>query len=462
MTLWRFPSDRFWTDSSEEDRKILNVIHTNYQRDITLHQAFWSEADLDSRFSAADQELWDSHYGTLPIYRRRMFNFNRIKRIVNMVSGFQRKNRKSIEVTPIELADDAAADDFSEIMAWLVRKGDFLRTISDAFESAITTGLSFLHVWMDYRNDPINGDINLDYLAYNSFIMDSFWRKQDLSDCHYIWGRRYLSKNQIKTLLPEREKDIDAISRRGNKDGLFPLIPENFDFDPQFNSLLAYDEYYYADYRDQSLVVNLQTGETMDWTSTEDDLQEFKKEHPQVAITKTRVRTIRLAILVQGKVFYHGPSPDGCDTYPFVPVVCYYDPQIAYYGLRIRGLVRDLRDSQYLYNHRKRIELRMLESQITSGWKFKEDALVNPEHIFMEGEGRGLALKDSAQMSDVEKIQPPELPSGLLELVEDVSGRDARNFRSQRRIIRFSRRHAARNHLTTTPGSGTYNLAANF
>ena len=57
-----------------------------------------------------------------------------------------------------------------------------------------------------------------------------------------------------------------------------------------------------------------------------------------------------------------------------------------------------------LYNRRRTIELDLLESQITSGWKYKEDALVNPKDVFLAGQGKGLALKDTAQMTDVEQI----------------------------------------------------------
>ena len=63
-------------------------------------------------------------------------------------------------------------------------------------------------------------------------------------------------------------------------------------------------------------------------------------------------------------------------------------------------------------------ELDILESQINSGWKFKENALVNPEHIYLEGQGRGLALKEEASMADVEKIQPAQVPPSMIQLSE--------------------------------------------
>jgi hypothetical protein len=62
------------------------------------------------------------------------------------------------------------------------------------------------------------------------------------------------------------------------------------------------------------------------------------------------------------------------------------------------------------------IELDILESQLNSGWIYKEDALVNPKDVFMAGQGKGLALKATAQMTDVQQIQSPQIPPTTLEI----------------------------------------------
>jgi len=151
--------------------------------------------------------------------------------------------------------------------------------------------------------------------------------------------------------------------------------------------------------------------------------------YPQVTLVEQDIPTVKVAIVVQGKVMYDGANPLGIDQYPFVPVLGYYSPQIQHFPLRIQGVVRGLRDAQYLYNRRKAIELDILESQINSGFKYKENALVNPKDIFMSGQGRGLALKEDAQMTDVEQILPPQIPPSMLQIsemlakeVQEISG----------------------------------------
>ena len=405
----------------EKHKDILSRMESSYAEAITINQAFWSEADTDLRFYNGDQTLWNDLYGNLPANRRRQFNFNRIRPVVNMVSGYQRRNRKSTIVVPIENGDSQTADQFTKTVMWCNNQENILETISEAYESALITGLSFLNVWMDYRQDPVSGNIRVDMVPYNYYIMDPFFKKHDLSDCTFIWRRSYITKRECITLLPDHAEEI--IGLFGNtyggagRDGKFQYAPESYNY--SLKNLLVYDEFYYKDYRSQKLLVDTNTGETMEWKHEDQDrLKLFLQTYPEVTLIEQEIPTTRLAIVVQGKVMYDGPNPMGVDQYPFVPVFGYYHPESPYYQWKIQGMVRGLRDPQYLYNRRRIIELDIFESQITSGWKYKENALVNPKDVFLSGQGRGLALKEEAQMTDVEQIQPPNVPPSMIQLSE--------------------------------------------
>lgn len=428
MTLWPLPgSNNFWPEQTHNDKSLKQRMEDTYAQSITINQSFWSEADIDSRFKAGDQTLWNDIYGNLPAFRRRVFNFNRIRRVCNMITGYQRRNRKSTIITPIENSDDMTANQFSKIVLWAMEKDNTLETISGAFDGAVTTGMNLLSVWMDYRSDPINGDIRVDNVSYNGYLIDPFFKKHDLSDCNFIWTRKWLTKTQIKSLLPDRKKDIDSLSANGVRDGKFQFMPESYNYGME--DLLTYDEYWYRDYRMQKLIIDVKTGETLEWKGNSDDLDLFIHARPELTVIDNEIQTCKLGIVVQGQVMYHGANPMGIDQYPFVPALGYYEPQIPYFPWRIQGVVRGLRDAQYLYNRRKVIELDILESQINSGWKYKEDSLVNPDDVFLEGQGRGLALKQDANMSDVEKIQAPDIPPSMIELskilgdeIQQISG----------------------------------------
>ena len=396
----------------------LRRMQTSYYESITLNQAYWAEADLNNRYISGDQTVFSEQYGNLPINRRRQFTFNRLRRIVNMVSGHQRRTRKSIIVTPIENADSETADQYTKILMWLNQREGVLETISDAFQSSCVSGMTLLHAYMDYREDPVSGNIKIDKCAYNSFLIDPYFRKADLSDCNFIWKRTHMTKREVISLMPDKADIImglNSLDNGSSKDGKFQFMPEAYSW--SMTRLLTYDEYYYRDYRKQKMLVDRNTGESMEWKHNDEDaLKLFLQTYPDVTVIEQEIPTCKLTINVSGHVVYDGPNPSGTDKYPFIPIWCYYNPDLAYFPYRIQGMINDLRDSQYLYNRRKIIELDILESQITSGWKYKENALVNPADVFLQGQGKGLALKTEAQMTDVEQILPPQVPPSMIEL----------------------------------------------
>ena len=401
---------------TEDDRTVQQMLDYYYQQAIQINQSFWSEADIDSRFKAGDQTLWNDIYGNLPAFRRRQFNFNRIRRIVNMITGYQRQHRLSSIVVPVENSDQDTADQLSKVLIWANNNSNLLNILSDAFEGAVTTGMNLVSVWMDYRSDPINGDIRCDNVSYNEYLIDPFFKKKDLSDCRFVWTRKWLSKREAKSIMPSRADEIDAMHARGWRDGKFQFQPEAYNYAMQ--DLLSYDEFWYLDYRTQKLLVDVDSGQTMEWQGDEATYRAFKKYYPQITTVDQEVPTCKLATCLNGRAMYNGPNPMGIDRYPFVPVLAYYDPQIPYFPYRVQGVVRGLRDAQYLYNRRKIIELDIFESQINSGIKYKEDSLINPKDAFLTGQGRALALKKEANMDDVQQIMPPQVPPSMIQLSE--------------------------------------------
>lgn len=394
---------------------IKRMMEESYRRDITQHQQFWNEADIDTRFRAGDQEIFNRMYGnSTPLWTRRSFQFNRIRRIINMPVGYQRKNRKSTIITPMENSSQQTADQLTKVVQWANHSSSAYQNISDAFEGALVCGMNLLSVWMDYREDPINGDIRTDVVGYNGFLIDTSFKKKDFSDANYIWTRKWMSKKQVASLMPDRKDEIMSMASTANRDDKFIFLPENYRFGVQ--DLLPYDEYYYMDYREAKMLIDMETGDTKEWEGDDKKLKDFLQRFPQVNVTTIQKQTCKLAVSVGNRIMYDGPNLFNIDRYPYVGVYGYFEPEIPYYALKIQGMTRGLRDAQFLYNRRKVIELDMLESQINSGIKYKESALIDPNDAFLTGQGRALALRDSANMDDVQTLPPPEIPQSTIEL----------------------------------------------
>jgi hypothetical protein len=403
---------------------IKKKIDADYSANSAIWQTFWTEATLDTRLEAGDTALMADLNQMLPNNNRGSWYFNRVRPLCNMVSGFQRRNRKSTIVVPLENADQKTADQWTKILLNIYKREGIYETISDAFhQGACISGLNLLHCYMDYTEDPVSGDLKVDNLPYNSFFIDPYFRKPDLSDCSFIWRRSYLSHSATAALFPERYDDIMKLS--GNptgtgRDGRFQYMPESYGQTQQ--NRLAYDEYYYRDYRKQKILVDKQTGEIFEIsTQSSLDVDTFLSHYPQVTILEQDVPTVRMAVMIQDKIFYDGPQPLGIDTYPFVPVVGYYNPMMPYFYSRIQGICRSLRDPQMLLNRRIILSADMLESQVNSGFIFKENAVVDVKHLFQTGQGRIIPLKREAQMTDIAPIIPPQIPPSFFQLQETFS-----------------------------------------
>lgn len=420
MTMSTYPTRQteYFQDSSTKDGEIKRRMEDVYAKTAQISQTFWNTASIDERFYAGDQSLWNEIYSSIPSYRRKQFNFNRIRRVVNMVSGYQRKNRKSTICIPQESADQKTADQFTDVLLWVDNQANVPHILADAFQGALVTGLNLLSAWVDYRDDPLSGDIKIDNLSYNNYLIDPFFKKADLSDCNYIWTRRYLSKKQIVSLMPERDEEITQMRRSDARDGKFQFLPENWNYASK--DLLPYDEFWYLDYRDVTMLIDQETNEQIEWKGPRDNLNFYLSQFPQLKKVKMQKQSCKLAICVNNKVFYDGPNPMGIDLYPFVPVFAYYAPELPYYEWRIQGVVRGLRDAQYLYNRRKQIELDILESQINSGVKVMEGSLVDDNDAFKTGQGQAMFIKKDAPLGlqSVEQFMAPQVPPSMMQLSE--------------------------------------------
>jgi len=198
------------TDSKAKDLK--QFMDWFYQAHYPANSALWMQGAIDKRFKVGDQQLNNQVYGSGNQQYQQWF-FNLIRRHVNMICGFQRRNRKSTVTLPNLPDTDSLSDDYNKVMRWTDDRNGFQEYLSQAFEGAVDTGETLLHLYPDYTFDPTSGDLFVDAVQYNNYLIDSYSRKQDLSDCNGIWRRRWTSKQGAKALLPEYAAEIGRNER---------------------------------------------------------------------------------------------------------------------------------------------------------------------------------------------------------------------------------------------------------
>lgn len=398
--------------------EIKQLYDSFYEEAYYAWNPFYPMAARDLRFYLGDQ--WDEkEQQKLYTEGRSAFVFNRVRRNINMLTGYQRKNRLSSVVVPIESSDQETADQLSQLLLYVLQSGNGYRTISDCFGGACKTGWNLASIWMDYREDPVNGDIKFGRIPYSGFITDPYFTNLDFSDCSYIIQRKYLFPDQAASLVPGYEKEIAELQKMGwSRDDKFTWLP--YQMQPNMQDLVAYNEFYQQKWKEVPMLVDMETGEFTEWNGDREKLQLLREMYPDsdLEIVKKSNRYIERHIIINDEYIKTDINPYGLNEYPFVPFVGQFEPESEFWELKVQSLIRCQIDPQREANRRRSQMSDILDSQINSGWVADEDAVINPRSLFQTSQGKVIWRKQDAKPGAIEKIPPAQIPPSMFQLQE--------------------------------------------
>ena len=381
---------------------------------------YYAKAYRDLRAYAGDN--WTPVEKSKLIKQNRMvLELNKIRRVVNLYSGYERENRTATVCAPVEGSDVRTADQMSDVLYYVYDKANADYIISESFEHSLKTGLSIIGLHMDYSRDKVNGDIKMYWKPFNALMLDPYFTKRDLSDCDQAATRDLLSKEQIKAMLPGVEPQIIDDLPTGIRDNKFQYLGIYRQYNSTYiaKNLCTYDQYWTRINKEQKYLVDMETGVTEEWYGTREEEKALKKqllETPRLELISSYKRSINLDIIVSGQLLYSGPDPVGLDNYPFVLNVLYLEPLIDTMELKIQGIVRSVIDAQRQYNRRHSQIIDLMESIINTGWITKNGAVLDPNMLMQAGQGKQIVVNEGYDVNaDVREISPPNIPPGYLQ-----------------------------------------------
>lgn len=427
-----------WNNALEPNqgnvRQWLDNLYSKFQ---PIEQARWNQSNIDTLFYAGSQTFINRYFNFTPSFSYQNFYFNLLQQPVNMVTGYQRQHRKSIIYIPGDGADPRTTDQYTRLITRVVNTGDINEQFSRACEQACITGMVLLQPYLDFNgDDQAQGQLKVKLWEYNSFLVDPYARALDFSDAQFIWCQEYISKKEAEFRFPDRLENIAPMAGTPQRYGSFYFLPENYNM--ARNDLMVLSYVWYKWKKKKKRLYSAKRNQFFDFAGGDEQLQQIMMNMEGLEIVEVEVPCWKLAVVLNDQLMFQGDNPLGFDGCPFVPVLWNYEPHNNYYDLRVRGLVRTMRDSNYLMNRRIIINHDISEATINAGWKRKVGAVANEDNLKKSGQGWDVIVNEGYELTDVEKIIPSAVPESdmaladqLRSLIFGTSGVDLENWSAQ-------------------------------
>lgn len=354
-----------------------------------------------------------------------------------MLTGYQRQHRKAITYLSTEGSDSSTTDQYTKLITNVNNHAGINEQYSKACELAAVSGMVLMQPYLDYvGDDPAQGEMKLKIWEYNSFLVDPFFRNPDMSDCQFVWTQEYISKNEAESRFPDKADMIRPMSGTPQRYGNFYFLPENYNM--ARNDLMVLSYVWYRWKRKKKRLYSDTRNQFFDFAGGDENLEQLLYNIPDLQEVEVEVPTWKLAVVLNDQLMFQGDNPLGFDDCPFIPVFWNYEPHNNYYDLRVRSLIRTMRDPQFLFNYKVITNNDITAATINAGWMRKVGAVANEDNLKKTGQGYDVIINEGYEMTDVQKIMPSGVPESdmalaqqMADLIYQVSGINLENWSGQ-------------------------------
>ena len=389
-------------------------------RVMPLEQSRWNQANIDSLFYAGAQTFLNRYSGQTSNSNSNQYYFNICQQPVNMITGYEIQHRKGWMVQGIEGADNQTTDQYTKLLTNTANKEGIHEQKSKAKELACISGMVLAQPYLDYTgDDPAQGQCKVKIWEYNSFLMDPYWRSPDMSDANFVWCQEYITKREAESRFPDKINQVMPMIGTPQRNGQFYFLPENYNM--ARNDLLVLSYIWYKAKRKKKRLYSNKRNQFFDFAGDDGHLDEILFQIDDMEEVTVDVPTWKLACVLNDQLMFIGENPLGFDSCPFVPYFWNYEPHINQYDLRCRGLVRTMRDPQFLFNYKVIQNNDIAAATINAGWKRKVGAVANEDNLKKAGQGWDVIINEGYEMTDCEKIIPSAVPESDLALAQQMA-----------------------------------------
>jgi hypothetical protein len=408
-----------------------------YSKFQPIEQSRWNQSNIDTLFYAGSQTFVNRYFNFSPTTSYQQYYFNLIQQPVNMITGFQRQHRKSINYIPTEGADPNTTDQYTRLVTHICNSEGIHEQFSKGCELSTIAGMCLLQPYLDFTgDDQAQGSMKVKIWEYNSFLVDPYFRNPDMSDAQFVWCQEYISKWEAENRFPDKLQNIAPMAGTPQRYGSFYFLPENYNM--ARNDLMVLSYVWYKWRKKKKRLYSRKRNQFFDFAGGDGQLEQILYHIDDMEEVTVEKPCWKLAVVLNDQLMFQGDNPLGDFGCPFTCVYWNYEPHINYYDLRVRSLVRTMRDPQFLFNYKVITNNDITAATINAGWKRKIGAVANEENLKKSGQGWDVIINEGYEMTDAEKIIPSGVPESdmalaqqMADLIYNTSGINLENWSGQ-------------------------------
>jgi len=321
---------------------------------------------------------------------------------------------------PTEGADPQTTDQYTKIITHAANMGCIHEQKSKAKELSAVAGMCLVQPYLDYSDDDqAQGTLKVKIWEYNAFLVDPYFRSPDMSDAQFVWCQEYISKKEAENRFPDKLEAIAPMAGTPQRYGSFYFLPENYNM--ARNDLMVLSYVWYKWKRKKKRLYSRSRNQFFDFAGDDGHLEQLLYSIPDMEEVTVDTPCWKLAVVLNEQLMFQGDNPLGFDNCPFIPYFWNYEPHINYFDLRVRSLVRTMRDPQFLYNYKIITNNDIAAATINAGWKRKIGAVANEDNLKKSGQGWDVIINEGYELSDCEKIIPSAVPESDLALAQQMA-----------------------------------------
>lgn len=358
---------------------------------------------LDSHNMTAGQQWMDADAKKSRAKNVAPLVYNYIKGQVDLLCGIQRQNKTALKALPEETGDNISASIASNILHHAMRKGNGYTAASQTFKDMVIGGLGWLSVYIDFRDDLVNGDLRVISDSPFDIFFDPHTKEMDLSDCTYIVKRKAVSKHIAKLLYPDKAEQIEN-SKSDYKSDYYVLEEGGLKNKCVIKELWEreIETFYVIFVQGQEMEMSAKK-----YAEMQADIDQMKMIDGYTEV-KRKKQVMKYTVTINDEILaFDGDSPYEMNMFPFIPMFGFYNKSMESWKMKLSGIVNPLKDSQREINKWESNKLAYMLRSIHEGWIVDKGA-VDDMRILTRGMTAPVIQRNVGKSIDrMPPVQPP-------------------------------------------------------